>query len=330
MHPMSVKKIRDGVFDIYIRLDQSNQGRIRRRVKCASELDALSLEASIREELGQQAKKKTYTVSYIAELYIPWMRNHHAEKTYHDKHRMLLSQVLPFFGHWMPDRITTQLIQKYKEKRSIKKKINRQINLELLCLQSMIKWGTEQKPALCNPLSFKIELLPDKRQIPHVATKSEINAIIDNTSDLFHKSLFCALYEAGLRSDEARRLRPSDINIQYGVLRIHGKGDKTRIVPVSNRLAYLLQERLKECGPDFVWDNIKSFKTAFNASKRRAKITTRITPHIFRHSFASHLLENDVDIRNIQALLGHEELSTTQIYAHTTFKQLQGEIERTF
>jgi len=330
---MSVKKVRDGVFDIYIRIDQTNEGRIRRRVKCASELDALAIETDLRNSLGQQAKTAPHTINAISEKYIPWMRNNHSDKTYKDKHRMLLARVLPFFGAYLPDRITTPMIDLYKEKRlkeSVRGRINRQINLELLCLQSLIKWGTGQTPALCNEMLFKMKPLPYKRQIPHVATREEINAIIDNASDLFHKSLFCAIYEAGLRSNEARALKPCDINIDKCFARIHGKGDKTRIVPLSNRLANLLKERLEECGDDYIWGNIKSFKTAFNASKRRAKITTKITPHVLRHSFASHLLEKGTDLRSIQEMMGHQDISTTQIYTHTTFALHKEYIEQAF
>ena len=327
---MSVKQVKDGVFDIYIRLDQTTTGRIRRRVKCASMLDALAIETQIRQELDRPARIQAHSVNAIAKLYIPWMRNHQSEKTYHEKHRMLLSQILPYFGGFLPDRITSGIIDAYKEKRLNGRKIHRQVNLEPLCLQSMIPWATEQRPALCNPLPFKPKPLPYKRQIPHVATREEINAMLDNTSDLFHRSLFCAIYEAGLRSDEARRLRPTDINLGQQFIRVRGKGDKTRIVPISERLAGLLAERVKECGNEYLWGNIKSFKTAFNATKRRAGIETKITPHILRHSFASHLLESGADLRNIQDMMGHEDVSTTQIYTHTTFRSNKSLIDGAF
>lgn len=133
-----------------------------------------------------------------------------------------------------------------------------------------------------------------------------------------------------MRSDEARRLRPSDINIQHGFVRVHGKGNKSRIVPLSKRLTGLLAERLKECGNEFVWGNIKSFKTAFNNSKRRAGITGKITAHVFRHSFASHNLEAGTDLRSLQEMMGHEDISTTQIYTQTTFSMHKEQIERAF
>jgi site-specific recombinase XerD len=347
---MAVRKIRDGVYAINIRVDQTNEGRIRRRVKCASELDALSIEAGLRASLGQKAKgSSAYNINAVAAEYIRWMKSNVIGKN--DKPRMLKNYVLPYFGAWLPDRLTSNLIDKYIEKRLAmalnkailkakkkglpipkEKRINRAINLELLCLQSTIKWGTDQKPALCNPIPFKIKPLPYKRQIPLVATKEEITAIIDNAYDLFHKSLFCAIYEAGLRSDEAKKLKPKDINIDHGFMIVHGKGNKTRVVPFKDggRLAGLLALRLKECGKDFVWGNIKSFKTAFNGAKRRAGIKTKITPHCLRHSFASHLLESGADLRSIQEMMGHEEVSTTAIYAHTTYKVNKKYVEGTF
>lgn len=329
---MSVKKVRNGVWDISTRINQTKDGRIRRRVECGSDLEALAILNNIKKQLGKPGKTQAYTVNNVAVKYIPWMRINQPD-SYKDKYRMLISQILPYFGAWLPDMITSQAIETYKEKRlanTTRGKIHRQINLELLCLRAMIKWGTDQTPAFCNPLSFKIKPLPYKRQIPHVATRAEINAIIDNATTEFHKSLFCAIYEGGLRSHEARQLRPQDVDVKHRFMRIIGKGNKTRIVPISPRLADLLKDRLKECGKNYIWGNIKSFKTAFNASKRRAGITNKITPHILRHSFASHNLEAGMDLRSLQELLGHADISTTQIYTHTTFKHLQKGIDRTF
>lgn len=350
MQSMAVRKISEGVYAINIRIDQTNEGRIRKRVKCASELDALAIEASIRASLGQKAKgSSAYNINAVAAEYIRWMKSNVIGKN--DKPRMLNNYILPYFGAWLPDRLTSNIIDKYVEKRLAmalnkaiikakekglpipkEKRINRAINLELLCLQSAIKWGTDQKPAICNPIPFKIVLLPHKRQIPLVATREEITAIIDNSSDLFHKSLFCAMYEAGLRSDEVKKLKPKDVYIDHGFIIVHGKRDKTRVVPFKDggRLAGLLSLRLKECGKDFVWGNIGSFKTAFNGAKRRAKITSKITPHCLRHSFASHLLESGADLRSIQEMMGHEELSTTQIYTHTTYQANKKYVENTF
>jgi len=338
-----------GKFDICICVGDE---RMRRRVSCASELDAQAIEASLRAELGVEKKTMPYTIAAVAIKYKSWMNNNVQGKN--DKPRMLDNYIVPFFGSMLPDRITSPLIEQYKTKRLAmalnkailkaqkkglpipkKKQINRAINLELMCLSSLIKWGAGETPALCNPIRFRIQMMPVDKRNPVVASRAEIDAIIDNAFDLFHKSLFCAFYEAGLRSEEARSLRPCDINIKEGMIRVKGKGSKTRIVPISSsptsRLKGFLEERLMECGKDYVWDNIGSCKTAFNGAKRRAGLShKKITPHILRHSFASHLLENETDLRAIQEMMGHEDISTTQIYTHTTFKSHKKYIERTF
>ena len=328
---MSVKRVRDGVWDISTRINQSKDGRIRRRIECGSDLEALAILNNIKKQLGKPGKTQAYTVNNVAEKYITWMRLNQPD-SYKDKYRMLIAQVLPYFGAWLPDMITSQAIETYKDKRlanTKRGKIHRQINLELLCLQAMVKWGTDQTPALCNPLPFKIKPLPYKRQIPHTATREEADAIINNAKDLFHKSLFCALYEGGLRSAEAKALRAEDVNITHRYMRILGKGNKTRIVPMPPRLTKLIKQRLKECD-QYVWGNIGSFKTSFNNAKKRAKIKSKITPHILRHSFASHNLEAGTDLRSVQIMLGHANISTTQIYTHTTFKYLQKQSDKAF
>lgn len=344
-------KVVPGLYDIYIKYGPDDKDRFRKRKRFADEAEASAYEDVIRKQLGLEARASLpYTVNAIATRYKQWMDIHIKGKN--DKPRMLDNCILPFFGQWMPDALNTQMMTAYKEHRRAqalnrailrakakglpipgKKEIPRAINLELECLENMITWGASQEPALCNPLAFKIDKLPYTRQIPLVATVEEINAIIDNASDLFHKSLFSALYECGLRSEEARKIRPQDIDIKHEVIRVHGKRDKTRIVPIPHkgRLKGLLKARLKECGKEFVWENIGSFKTAFNGAKRRAGITRKITPHSLRHSFASHLLElEDSDLRSIQDMMGHEDIQTTQIYTHTTFQKNKRLVDRAF
>jgi len=325
---MSVRQVkgRENVYDIDVTMGR--EARIRERVEMPTILDAYAYEASLKRKLGKQTRG-VLTISAISEKYIDWVHLHQSPKTAQDKKRMLFSQILPFFGHLIPDHITTETIEYYKKKRLEGRKILRQVTLELLCLRAMVKWAA--KNGYCNDSLPHYDNLPYNRPLPDIANPEEIEAIIQATTDQFHKSLFLALYHAGLRSQEARALRWTDINFDQKYLRVLGKGNKQRIVPMSHRLAEELMLH-KETATDreFVWGNIGSFKTAFKASVRRAGITKKITPHKLRHSFASHNLEGGTDLRSIQDMLGHTDIQTTQIYLHTTFQSNQKQINKVF
>ena len=325
---MFMRKIKgkENLYDIDIALGKRGE-RLRKRIKASSELEALSFETKLRRELGKE-DVSAHTVSFVAEKYIPWMAQHQAERTSTEKKRMLYASILPYFGAFMPDRITPQIIEAYKTKRlECGRKINRQINLELLCLSAMLRWGFMQ--GLCNETEKKLNPLPYKRKTPRVPSPAEIAKIIDSSSDLFHKSIFLALYHAGLRSAEARSLKWSDIDFDAGCMGVNGKGDKNRVVPLSSQLSALLQEHQKESKGVYVWGNIGSFKTAFNASVRRAGLNG-ITPHHLRHAFASHGLEGGTDLKSVQDMLGHASISTTQIYLQTTFRKHQEQVKKVF
>ncbi len=321
---MAVKQIREGVWQISIRL--SRDELYRKRFHIASFLEAVALEKEIRNELGKPTKSVN-TISIISEKYLRWVSIHQSAKTYRDKAKMLFSHILPKFGHLLPDYVTKEMIQSYKEYRLDalnpgfdKKKIDhknlkgkRAINLELLCLRALVKWASEE--GLCNDDLPHYKALPYRRPKPDVPTTQEIDAIVEAANDQFHRCLFLALYHAGLRSNEAKILKWDDVDFQSGLIRVWGKGDRQRVVPMSSRL-YDELELHKKTSEDkvYVWGNITTFQTAFEASRRRAGVRKTIHPHSLRHAFATHNLEGGTDLRSIQDMLGHQELNTTQIY----------------
>ncbi len=181
------------------------------------------------------------------------------------------------------------------------------------------------------------------RKLPHVLTMDEVSALLATPDPataigLRDKAMFEVLYATGIRVSELTSLNVSDVNLSASFLRCIGKGSKERIIPLG-RLArhavieYTLRARHsllrdKEELSLFVnhlgdrltrqgfWKIIKKYA-------KMAGITQDITPHTLRHSFATHLLENGADLRAVQEMLGHADISTTQIYTHVTTTRLK-------
>ena len=173
------------------------------------------------------------------------------------------------------------------------------------------------------------------RYLPAVLSIEEVDAIINSTDNATPKgirdrAILETLYGSGLRVSEAVGLRISDIYLEERFLRIIGKGDKQRIVPIGGSEAQAIEAymdvRTPPAGPEY--DNIL-FLNRFGKSLSRismfkmikeqaimAGIFKDISPHTFRHSFATHLIENGADLRAVQEMLGHESILTTEIYTH--------------
>lgn len=179
-----------------------------------------------------------------------------------------------------------------------------------------------------NNIKIEIKDIPSpkrKKQLPKVISKKEINSIISNTKNLKHKLIISILYASGLRVSEIVNLKRSDINIQNHTLLVQqGKGKKDRYTIFAKSLEPLLTDYL--CQTEFTTQylfegrkgkySIKSVQEILkNASKNK-----HVTPHMLRHSFATHLLEQGTDIKYIQELLGHSKLETTSIYIHVAKK----------
>lgn len=193
-----------------------------------------------------------------------------------------------------------------------------------------------------------IESPSKERHLPEVLTVEEIDRLvgaIDLSTHEGHRNraMLEMLYGSGLRVSELVGLRISDIALEEDYMLIRGKGDKQRLVPISpvakEWYGYWMQERqlwpLSKEAEDIVFINRRGKPLTrvmvFTIIKRlyeQAGIQKNISPHTLRHSFATHLLQNGADLRIIQQLLGHEDISTTEIYTHVDLQDLRRTILR--
>ncbi len=198
--------------------------------------------------------------------------------------------------------------------------------------------------------SSNLESPKQEKKLPEILTISEVDLLLSqpDTSEITgirDKSMLEVIYATGIRVSEIIDLNKMDINIDNGYIRCRGKGNKERIVPlgkiaVKNTKIYLEKSRSKLVKNN---DSEEAFYVNHHGKRltrqgfwkiikkyaKQAKIDRKITPHTLRHSFATHLLENGADLRSVQEMLGHADISTTQIYTHITRKKLKGIYEKT-
>ncbi|MBQ7181739.1 MAG: site-specific tyrosine recombinase XerD [Bacteroidaceae bacterium] len=185
------------------------------------------------------------------------------------------------------------------------------------------------------------------RHLPEVLSVEEIDAII-NAIDMSRpegvrdRAIIEMLYSCGLRVSELCQLKISELFLEEGYIRVRGKGDKDRLVPIGQKAVGRLREwfvdrlhiKVKPDQEDYVF---VSFTRGQHLSRisvfvkikeyaQKAGITKNISPHTFRHSFATHLLQGGANLRAIQSMLGHEDISTTEIYMHVDTTHLRREI----
>lgn len=175
---------------------------------------------------------------------------------------------------------------------------------------------------------FKIDRPIKTKSLPAVLSKNEIKQIIEQCTNLKHKCILSLIYSAGLRRGELIELKLESINSERGWIEIRGaKGKKDRYTLLSSALLQLLRHYYKKYRPQYWLFEGNSYRAQYSASSigkilneacLKAGITKRVTPHMLRHSFATHLLEQGTDLRYIQELLGHSSSKTTEIYTHVS------------
>lgn len=184
---------------------------------------------------------------------------------------------------------------------------------------------------LKSPLKLEeIPLMKKENKLPKVISKQKIKLMIDSCSNLKHKLIIKFLYSSGLRLSELLNLKRKDIDFDNNLIFIrNGKGSKDRVTLLSPNLKddLLKYYSINEFKTDYIFEGRKgkySQKSVQKILERLSKkIGIKIHPHMLRHSFATHLLEQGTDLRHIQKLLGHSSSATTEIYTHVANKDLK-------
>ncbi|MCL2521992.1 MAG: site-specific tyrosine recombinase XerD [Erysipelotrichales bacterium] len=191
-------------------------------------------------------------------------------------------------------------------------------------------------------LGLTLKSPKQEQRLPNVLNQEDVFMILDSIKTdtelgMRNKAMLELLYATGLRVSELLDLRTSDLHINQSYLIARGKGDKERILPINDACLNLLRDYIIKVRPKlskaplpYLFLNSSGKRLSrqgfFKLLKKialEAGVYKDVTPHTIRHSFASHLLNNGVDLRFVQELLGHEDISTTQIYTHLDKKRLK-------
>jgi integrase/recombinase XerD len=221
---------------------------------------------------------------------------------------------------------------------------SRTVARHLVTLRNFFRFAQVQELIIDDP-SLNLESPKIRRSLPGYLRLEEVEKLLAQPDEktpigLRDHAMFEVLYSSGLRVSELTSLRVMDLDRSAGWVRCIGKGDKERIVPVGKKAMALVDRYLRDARPKLLGKGQSSSPVLFlnrrggrlsrvgvwkilSAYGRRAGLRVALTPHMLRHSFATHLLERGADLRSVQLMLGHSDISTTQIYTHVVEERLK-------
>lgn len=234
-----------------------------------------------------------------------------------------------------------RFIHKYNYKKTT-------VSRKISALRTFYKYLYRERVVESNPVAG-ISAPKREKTLPKFMSKDEIEQIlnninIENPCGFRNRTILELLWATGMRVSELSGLNFGDLNLEHNEIRVFGKGSKERIVLVSERAKSYLERYIeharqlvakgfpvpsqdKEESPVFVNNtgyrlNPKTIRNVINSVVEKVELPKHVTPHMFRHSFATYLIENGADLRVVQELLGHASISNTQIYTHISTKHL--------
>jgi integrase/recombinase XerD len=210
------------------------------------------------------------------------------------------------------------------------------ITRKIASLRGFCKWAAATQLLLKNPAST-LEQPKIPQKLPKVISLKEIEELLHSNLNTIQTVIIELLYSCGLRVSELVNLNVNDLDLSSKYIRCTGKGAKERIIPIGDRAKNILKSFLPEREFSIKKHNLKTKYLLVNDSgrllnrqdiysfihERGRLIHKNISPHTLRHTFATHLLENGADLRVVQELLGHSDVSTTQLYTHISKKRLK-------
>lgn len=203
-------------------------------------------------------------------------------------------------------------------------------------LRGFFKWLCANEVCATNP-TLTLEQPKIPKRLPKVMSLTEIEEILHEDLTKIERLIVELLYGCGLRVSELTELKINDIDFNSSFLKCRGKGSKERLIPLGRKAKEALQSFFKERDLTIKKYNLENKQLLISDKGRKLtrqdiytfiheqgqKIHKNISPHTLRHSFATHLLENGADLRVVQELLGHSDVSTTQLYTHISKKRLK-------
>jgi len=191
--------------------------------------------------------------------------------------------------------------------------------------------------------SIHLETPKIEKRLPKVLSIEEVERLLESPpihhpAGLRDKAMLELLYATGIRVSELVNLETGDVNLEMGFVKCMGKGSKERIIPLGSVAIEMVRQYINVGRPRLLKDSRETalflnhlgkqitrqgFWKIIKRYAQKANIRTEITPHTLRHSFATHLLENGADLRSVQEMLGHADISTTQIYTHVTRSRIK-------
>jgi integrase/recombinase XerD len=220
---------------------------------------------------------------------------------------------------------------------------SRTVARQLVSLRNFFRFAQIQELITVDP-SQNLESPKIRRTLPGYLKLEEVDRLLAQPDaktalGLRDRAMLEVLYSTGLRVSELIGLRVTDLDAKVGCIRCIGKGDKERIVPAGRKALGLVEKYLRDARPKLLGKGVSSQSLFVNrngnslsrvgvwkilsAYGRRAGLRVALTPHMLRHSFATHLLERGADLRSVQLMLGHADISTTQIYTHVVEERLK-------
>jgi integrase/recombinase XerD len=221
-------------------------------------------------------------------------------------------------------------------------------NRRLTVLKRYFRWAMRERFITADP-TLKLQAAKQALRVPKTMTESQVEALLDAPDvgtplGLRDRTMLELMYASGLRVSELVTLKVFNLSMTEGVLRVIGKGNKERLVPFGDEARLWIERYMEESRPQILGLNKKQkqkqtqdlFVTYRGAGMTRvmfwytvkkhallAHITSPLSPHTLRHAFATHLLNHGADLRTVQLLLGHADISTTTIYTHVARERLK-------